>query len=63
MVPRFVGPGGFVGVTVGLVAGFVAVVLAEVGLDGFVGVTVGLVVGFCGRCFGRSRARRLCRCD
>ena len=32
--------------TVGLVAGFVAVVLAEVGPDGFVGVTEGLVVGF-----------------
>ena len=44
--PTFVGPGGFVGVTVGLVAGFVAVVLAEVGPDGFVGVTEGLVAGF-----------------
>ena len=32
--------------TVGLVAGFVAVVLAEVGPDGFVGVTEGLVAGF-----------------
>ena len=43
--PTFVGPGGFVGVTVGLVAGFVAVVLAEVGPDGFVGVTEGIVAG------------------
>ena len=40
-----VGPDGFVGVTEGLVAGFVAVVLADVGPDGFVGVTEDLVAG------------------